>query len=252
MPHSSLHAPPTLSRISSRRPHFFLWQADVITRVDEELRASMLEAQSTVASWVTEQKHISDKIALNGQHALATDKENIEQLREDLDAIGAADDALQHKARDERKKVDELRSELEKLTAQESRLPPEQERLTQQLAQSRTLVSQREANCTASLASKEQKLAELDKGCALYRQRLGLVFERGADERLRLTFTNVDPNDPMKAFAFQVYVDGSDKYHVESCEPPVPGMDVLVKQLNTDNDFASFVRAMRKQFKALC
>ena len=211
----------------------------------------MLEAQSTVASWVTEQKHVADKIALNGQHVLATDKgappppapllfliraprppalqkafsslrlsrhraENIEQLREDLDALGAADQTLQQRAREERQKVDELRSELEKLTAQESRLPPEQERLTQQLAQCRSLVSQREANCEASRASKEQKLAELDKGCALYRQRLGLVFERGADERLRLTFTNIDPNDPMKAFAFQVFVDGRDKYHVRA------------------------------------
>ena len=39
---------------------------------------------------------------------------------------------------------------------------------------------------------------------------------------------------------------------VESCEPPVGGLDALVTQLNTDNDFALFVRAMRKKFKALC
>ena len=49
----------------------------------------------------------------------------------------------------------------------------------------------------------------------------------------------------------QVFVDGGDKYHVESCEPPVSGMDELVTQLNTNNDFAAFVRAMRKRFKAL-
>ena len=48
-----------------------------------------------------------------------------------------------------------------------------------------------------------------------------------------------------------VFVDGGDKYHVESCEPPVSGMDELVTQLNTNNDFAAFVRAMRKRFKAL-
>ena len=71
--------------------------------------------------------------------------------------------------------------------------PPEAERLTQQLTQSRSLVVQREAGCETSLASKEQKLAELDKGCALYRTRLGLAFERVGDERLRLTFTNIDP-----------------------------------------------------------
>ena len=125
--------------------------------------------------------------------------------------------------------------------------------------------------------------------------RLGLAFERVGEERLRLTFTNVDATDPMRAFAFQVrcgaprhasargcthprvvamlptvsrpalrhtqhaarcllrqvFVDGANKYHVESCEPPVPGLDELRERLNADNDFARFVREMRKRFKAL-
>jgi hypothetical protein len=249
--------------------------------------------------------------------------------------VGAADEAMQQRAREERQRVDELRAELQQLTAQESRLPPEVEKLSQQLSQGRTLVAQREANCGASLSSKEQKLAELDKGCALYRSRLGLHFERVGDERLRLTFTNIDASNPLRPFAFQVFVDGGDKYHVrstrhtprplaaeqpahgcatpqrfrrpqlcsaphrsarrnhvqrgaaadasvahptdnahggrcrdaararptlrvlcdraqvESCEPAVSGMGELVTQLNTNNDFAAFVRAMRKRFKAL-
>jgi kinetochore protein Spc25 len=177
--------------------------------------------------------------------------ENQEQLRADIEAVESAEGALQQKSSEERQKVDELRTELERLTAQESRLPPEQERLTQQLSQTRTLVTQREAGCAQSLTSKEQKLGELDKGCALYRSRLGLTFERVGDERLRLTFTNIDPSAPMRPFAFQVFVDGGDKYHVESCEPAVPGIDELIQTLNSDNDFSAFVRAMRKRFKAL-
>ena len=34
----------------------------------------MLEAQAQVAAWVTEQKHIADTVALNGQHVHAKDK----------------------------------------------------------------------------------------------------------------------------------------------------------------------------------
>jgi hypothetical protein len=55
----------------------------------------------------------------------------------------------------------------------------------------------------------------------------------------------------MRAFAFQVFVDGGDKYHVESCEPPLDGLDGLIETLNTGNDFSAFVRSMRKRFKAL-
>ena len=142
--------------------------------------------------------------------------ENVEQLQEDLDAVGCADESVQQRAREERQRVDDLRKELEKLTAQESRLPPDIEKLSAQLSQGRTLVAQREAGCEASMSSKQQKLAELDKGCALYRQRLGLTFERVGDERLRLTFVNIDATNPMKPYAFQVFVDGGDKYHVIS------------------------------------
>ena len=70
-------------------------------------------------------------------------------------------------------------------------------------------------------------------------------------ERLRLTFTNIDPADPMRAFSFQVFVDGGDQYHVESCEPAVSGLDELIDALNTGNDFSAFVLNMRKRFKAL-
>ena len=143
--------------------------------------------------------------------------ENVEQLQEDLDAVGCADESVQQRAREERQRVDDLRKELEKLTAQESRLPPDIEKLSAQLSQGRTLVAQREAGCEASMSSKQQKLAELDKGCALYRQRLGLTFERVGDERLRLTFVNIDATNPMKPYAFQVFVDGGDKYHVSAC-----------------------------------
>ena len=53
----------------------------------------------------------------------------------------------------------------------------------------------------------------------------------------------------MRSFAFQVFVDGGDKYHVESCEPLVQGMDELLGTLNRDNDFSAFVRSMRRRFK---
>ena len=130
--------------------------------------------------------------------------ENIEQLREDIEGVSSADEALQQRAREERQQVDKLRGDLERLTGQESRLPPEAERLAQQLSQGRTLVAQREASCEAAVSKKDHGLAELDKGSTMYKQRLGLQFERVGDERLRLTFTNIDANDPMRPYAFQV------------------------------------------------
>ena len=46
----------------------------MISRVDEELRAEMVEAQSQVARWVTEMKASADSVALRAQRALEGDK----------------------------------------------------------------------------------------------------------------------------------------------------------------------------------
>ena len=45
-----------------------------ITRVDEELRSEIVEAQAAMARFVTEQKHCADTVALKGQRLLETDK----------------------------------------------------------------------------------------------------------------------------------------------------------------------------------
>ena len=180
----------------------------------------MVEMQANIARWVTEQKGCADSVTLKGQRTLETEKgthpprrtaaalpattrltsllaslpcaENIEQLREKLALIAEQEAELQNKAAQERQAVDELRADLEKLTAQESRLPSENERLNQQLTSSRQLVVQREDGWATTVASRDAKLAELDKGCSLYAKRLGLAFERVGEERLRLTFTNID------------------------------------------------------------
>ena len=91
-----------------------------------------------------------------------------------------------------------------------------------------------------------------ERGCALYERYLGLTFVRMGGERLRLVFTNVDERDTSRAFSFEVFVDGADRYHVEQCEPSVPSMPQLLDRLNTNNDFGAFVRAMRAGFKDLC
>lgn len=244
-------------------------QSDVISKIDEQLRAEMVEAQALVARWATEQKHHTDSTALAAQRLLEGDKENLEQLHEELEGVDTADEALQQRAGDQNASVEQLKSELERLTAQETKLPPEQRRLESALSQHRQVVVQREAGYEQTLASKarrrqierpgrarhtaahahahahmrtptrthtrtriaarhplephiadgtrglgppqEGKLAELHKGGALYRSRLGLAFERLEDERLRLTFTNIDPSDAMRQFSFKVFVDAADK-----------------------------------------
>lgn len=89
---------------------------------------------------------------------------------------------------EESRRIEKLRQDLDHLVMQESKLPPEQQRLESQLEQQRTIVLQREQACEQLLNSKNLKIAELRKGSDLYSSRLGLKFERvgGAADPLTL------------------------------------------------------------------
>jgi len=75
----------------------------------------------------------------------------------------------------------------------------------------------------------------------------------GADNnKLRLIFTQLDSANPAREFFFSVHIDEADRYMVEECQPPLNESLVasLVKEVNAANDFAVFVKGMRRAFKA--
>jgi regulator of replication initiation timing len=75
-------------------------------------------------------------------------------------------------------KLEQLRQELDALTAQESMLPLEQAKLNKALEHQRQLLVDREMALQQTQVGKDHKLAELNKGCTMYRNMLGLEFER--------------------------------------------------------------------------
>lgn len=97
-------------------------------------------------------------------------------------------------------------------------------------------------------AASERRGVELAKGKSMYRKWLGLTFEHG-DDRLRLDLTNIDPSEPARRFWFEVHVDANNAYHVEKCEPALAGLPALVSRLNETNNFAEFVRTVRRKFQ---
>lgn len=96
------------------------------------------------------------------------------------------------------------------------------------------------------------QLSELTRGVSFYRQ-LGLDFEKIHDDKLRLVFSQVDPSDPGRKFAFTLWITPSDTYAVDEVAPALPAgvLPGLLAELNSGNDFSAFVQRMRKAFKGL-
>ena len=90
----------------------------------------------------------------------------------------------------------------------------------------------------------------------MYRDALGLTFERAAGARLRLSFSSIASTAATAKATTHMFVldlDASDKYVVEECVPSLTSSGVdeikrLTSKVNADNDFGEFVRGMRKAF----
>lgn len=129
------------------------------------------------------------------------------------------------------------------------------EGLPEQLARERESVrverlaverDEQKATGTSAMA----KLEALKEARKMYAERLGLTFEYGASERLRLKFKYIDARAPEREFVLAVRLRGA-SYEVVECSPRVDGLDALVRECNRSNDFGKFVRDARRAFVAL-
>lgn len=66
-----------------------------------------------------------------------------------------------------------------------------------------------------------------------------------------MVFTLLDPTDPNRRFTFSLHTDAKDAYAVNDCQPMVPDLANMVRELNETADISRFVQLMRRQFKKL-
>jgi len=104
--------------------------------------------------------------------------------------------------------------------------------------------------------SKTTTIDELTRGVVNYKK-LGLDFtQTGRDSQLQFLFTELDPSDPSRKFAFVLFVNDDEKYDIIDCDPIIDGkiLKDILEELNEKEreDMSLLVRRMRRAFKGLC
>ncbi|GFZ49559.1 Probable kinetochore protein SPC25 [Saitozyma sp. JCM 24511] len=79
---------------------------------------------------------------------------------------------------------------------------------------------------------------------------LGLRIEGVKADELLMRFTLLDPSDPEREFSMIIDVS-KHEYTVPNCSPPLSALPELLRQLNADRDLYSFIKRVRKAFRAL-
>ncbi|KAJ1628480.1 chromosome segregation protein Spc25-domain-containing protein [Pavlovales sp. CCMP2436] len=212
---------------------------------DAELSAVTAE----VDAWAS--KNVRALDALSEEHRAAIDElegnsSSLSQQQLELD------DALSHRsdaAKQAQRVVAGLVSQLEQLDVEQQQLPAKRAEIERVIDQESQSLASVQRAITEQEATGERRSVELAKGTSMYRKWLGLAFERVGEDRLRLDLKHVDPSSPERSFSFEVYVDAKNIYHVDKCDPPTPGLAQLVAHLNETNNFAEFVRTVRRKFQ---
>ncbi|XP_047137134.1 uncharacterized protein LOC105843992 isoform X1 [Hydra vulgaris] len=101
----------------------------------------------------------------------------------------------------------------------------------------------------------ENKSKKIMKGLRFFEENLGLRIIRYPDSHLKFTFTCIDEADIDREFSFHLTLVESKKdntvlYEVFECNPQLPMLENIVKELNLSNNLRKFLCAVRREFQA--
>ncbi|NWY76478.1 SPC25 protein, partial [Erithacus rubecula] len=107
-----------------------------------------------------------------------------------------------------------------------------------------------EIKSSKNKAAKE-KVEQLSKITALFKEHLGLEMRRIHDEQLQFIFRHIDHKNPDKPYICTLHINEQGDYEVTSCTPPLDCIAELQLKLRETNNFSAFVANIRKSFTAL-
>ncbi|CAO3591296.1 unnamed protein product [Absidia cylindrospora] len=103
-----------------------------------------------------------------------------------------------------------------------------------------------------------QRIADQEKASVIMKKELdicikntGLVCHPIKENYLKFDFTLIDSQQRDKVFTFTLHMAHNGAYKVEECDPMVPNLDTLAKDLNQHCDPNLFIKLMRREFCAL-
>ncbi|NXB77436.1 SPC25 protein, partial [Donacobius atricapilla] len=149
------------------------------------------------------------------------------------------------------KYVAEKEEQLTEIKSKLNQEEEEQKNLTDSIQELKEeLMKKMEIKSSKNKAAKE-KVEQVSKIKALFKEHLGLEMRRIHDEQLQFIFRHIDHKDPDKPYICTLSINEEGDYEVTSCTPPLDCIAELQLKLRETNNFSAFVANIRKAFTAL-
>ncbi|CBK25536.2 uncharacterized protein [Blastocystis hominis] len=159
---------------------------------------------------------------------------------------------------DKKKEADKITEEINSLKRRERELEEEKEKRQFEFEEKRRrIASQTDELSKERVEGDDSK--ELTNGLLFYSQRLQMFLNKGSSsflhlaidlEGIRITFRCIDRNHPKRRFYVVLKINDEEKWELLRTKPCLENESALMKRLNESNDVNSFLRNVRKSFKA--
>lgn len=214
----------------------------------EDLANELAKYRDVIESWTREAIDRERRIdAARERKMLRLEREHKMLIERERDLASRAAEHAADATRVELE-AEQAAEEAERARELAEGLPEQLARERESVRTERLAVERDEQKATGTSAM--AKLEALKEAKKMYAERLGLTFEYGASERLRLKFKYIDARAPEREFVLAVRLRGA-SYEVVECSPTLDSLDALVRECNRSNDFGKFVRDARRAFVAL-
>lgn len=145
--------------------------------------------------------------------------------------------------------IQTLESELAKVQAEQNSLPTLISEVKAMLSVEQQAAEAEAQEISIRELSQDKSLSGIKSTLVMYKERLGLYLQQNKDSgSLEIGFRHINKDDPDQQYKVTVRILEDNLFQVLSCEPKINSLEDLVDTLNADNDFAAFIRNIRKAF----
>ena len=214
--------------------------------------ASQLDvAKQALKTWTKRQEE--EMVTSYATHAqgVKANTSHVEKLRKETEKQLSIAKQVSKEEQLESKKIKEIQVELQLAQERETLLPERINEYTALTNAEEERVFKERQNIAHEEKKTHGKIRSLNASVQMYSERLGLKFSQTNEDELAFVFTQVDEKFPHEEFSINVHVSDDKKYEVTKCVPQIAKIDDMVHKLNADNDFSSFIRNTRRQFKTI-
>lgn len=215
----------------------------------DTLQGELDSARGQVEMWCARRElSMKEQVAAHKTNMMESEEQYVKLVEKEKDLAASAEELARRKEY-EQAELDALREEAAQAKELSEGLPQQLQMLREQVKSEQAVLDAADGNLRDEEKVKNQTLEAHLGAAALYRERLGLRFEIGEEEDLRIFFTRVHPDDHDKEFMVAVRVMESGGYELVDCEPEVASLDELLTECNRTDNLSGFVRGARDAFR---